>query len=161
MRVRTLASVVCLVATASVASSAPTKGVSAQLYDRIHHFLVVAQATYAGDSCNLKVAPRVASILNTTTDTHGWVLHDDAAKEIIVSFKGTGSQKNLDTDTNYTLAGLASEPACVGCQVHGGYYLAWLSVRDRVDELVKAAVAKYPSYGLVITGHRYVSLPGC
>jgi len=45
----------------------------------------------------------------------------------------------------------------VGCQVHRGCYLAWVSVVDTVQALLEQQAALYPDYGIVITGHRYLS----
>lgn len=146
-------------ATAVPTSPSVVKGISEALYDRLVHFNAIAQATYAGDTCSLPGLTRVASILNTTTDTHGWVLRDDAAQELIVSFRGTSSQTNLNTDENYTLASFDTLPSCSGCQVHGGYYLAWVSVLNQVQSLVKTNMAALTGYKLVITGHRFVPLP--
>ncbi|KAH8911216.1 alpha/beta-hydrolase [Coniochaeta sp. PMI_546] len=129
------------------------KGISEALYDRLVHFNAICQATYAGDLCVLPGLTRVASILNTTTDIHGWVLRDDVAQELIVAFRGTLSLTNLNTDENYTLANFDTLSSCSGCQVHGGYYLAWLSVLDQVQSLVNTQMTALSSYNLIITGH--------
>jgi len=141
-------------APATASPTAKTKGISTPLYDRIVHFLEISQACYAGDTCNLAGLPRMASILNTTTDIHGWLLRDDSTKELVVVFRGTSSQINLDQDKNYTLAAVDTLPTCVGCKAHGGYYLDWVSVIDQVKGLLKNQTEKYPNYGLVVTGHR-------
>lgn len=142
----------------SWAAAVPTarstvKGIAEALYDRIVHFNAICQATYAGDLCLLPGLTRVASILNETTDIHGWVLRDDVAQELIVAFRGTLSLTNLNTDENYTLASFDTLPSCSGCQVHGGYYLAWLSVIDQVQSLVNTQTTAFPSYDLIIAGH--------
>jgi hypothetical protein len=112
-------------------------------------------STYLGDIClSPGGLPKVADITNSTTDIHGWVLRDDPGKEIIVAFRGTESIQNYETDTNYTLAPFDTFPACQGCEVHGGYYLAWVSVVDQVQALIEGQMELYPGYGLVITGHR-------
>lgn len=148
----------------SWAAAVPTarsavKGISESLYNRLVHFNAISQATYAGDLCVLPGLTRVASILNTTTDIHGWILRDDVAQELIVAFRGTLSLTNLNTDENYTLANFDTLPSCSGCQVHGGYYLAWLSVLDQVQSLVDSQMTALPSYNLIITGHRSVKRP--
>lgn len=138
---------------------AAVKGIPEALYDRLVHFNAICQATYAGDLCLLPGLTRVASILNETTDIHGWVLRDDVAQELIVAFRGTLSLTNLNTDENYTLASFDTLPSCSGCQVHGGNYLAWLSVIDQVQSLVNTQTTAFPSYNLIITGHRSVQVP--
>jgi flagellar biosynthesis component FlhA len=147
----------------SLATAIPTarsavKGVPQAVYNKLVHYNAICQATYAGDLCLLPGLPRVASILDKTTDIHGWVLRDDVAQELIIAFRGTLSQTNLDTDENYTLANFDTLPSCTGCQVHGGYYLAWLAVMDQVQSLVKTQVGALPNYKLIITGHRYVTM---
>ncbi len=161
MRLTTLLSRLIL-ATAWPASATPlnkTKGVSTEVYNRLVHFATIAQATYvdARATCNITGLPRLATILNSTTDIHGWLLHDDASQELIVAFMGTSSQLNFDQDGNYTLGAIETLPSCVGCKAHGGYYLDWLSVNDQIKGLLRGAVEKYPSYGIVITGHRQVA----
>lgn len=153
MQLKTL--VVGLVAgLASPVAAAPTKGVSAAIYNRIVHFLTIAQATYSGN-CMIQGLPRMSTIYNQKTDTNGWVIRDDATKEIIVSFRGTSSNTNGNNNGNYTLATMADIPSCAGCQTHGGYYIAWNTVKDNVLSYVKSATAAYPTYGIVVTGHRY------
>jgi hypothetical protein len=137
---------------------AQTQGVSTTLLNRFIQMATLCMSTYLGDLC---VSPgglsKVADITNSTTDIHGWILRDDAAQEIIVAFRGTESLQNYDTDTNYTLANFDTFPECEGCQVHGGYYLAWVSVVDQVQSLIQEQVDTNPGYGIVITGHRYLS----
>jgi len=153
-----------LTAAAAAVAAVPTaaektKGVSEALFARFVHFLTISQACYAGDACNLRGLPRVASILNTTTDIHGWVLRDDATREIVVAFRGTSSDVNSRANANYTLGDVETLPQCAGCKAHGGYYVNWVSVFEQVKGLVKDAAAKWPTYGIVVTGHRYV-VPG-
>lgn len=136
-------------------SYAQTEGVSSSLLNRFIQMATLCMSTYLGDLClSPGGLPKVADITNSTTDIHGWVLRDDSAQKIIVVFRGTESLQNYDTDTNYTLADFDTFPECEGCQVHGGYYLAWVSVVDQVQSLIQAQVDLYPGYGIVITGHR-------
>lgn len=112
-------------------------------------------STYVGDDLCPSPGglPKVGTISNDAYDIHGWILRDDRAQEIITVFRGTESVENYETDTNYTLADFATFPSCVGCQVHGGYYLAWAAVADDVQSLIQAQATQYPDYGIVITGH--------
>ena len=136
-------------------SNAQTEGVSSSLLNRFIQMATLCMSTYLNDLClSPGGLPKVADITNSTTDIHGWVLRDDSAQEIIIVFRGTESLQNYDTDTNYTLANFDTFPECEGCQVHGGYYLAWVSVVDQVQSLIQAQVGLHPGYGIVITGHR-------
>jgi hypothetical protein len=134
---------------------AVTQGISSTLLDRFEQMATICMSTYVEDVCVLPGGlSKVATITNSTTDIHGWILRDDTAGEIITVFRGTESIQNYETDTNYTLADFSTFPACQGCQVHGGYYLAWVSVVDQVQSLLQEEASRYPDYGIVITGHR-------
>lgn len=144
---------------AGQALAAITQGVSDSTYNRLVEMATISQAAYA-DLCNLPVTiTTVEKIYNPQTDINGWVLRDDSRQEIITVFRGTGSDTNLQLDTNYTLAPFVSLPECVGCAVHGGYYLGWVSVQDQVKSLVQQQASQYRGYALTVTGHRYESLP--
>jgi hypothetical protein len=138
---------------------AQTRGISIVLLDRFIQMATICMSTYVGDLCLYPDGlTKVTDIYNAATDIYGWILLDTAVSEIILAFRGTESIENYETDTNYTLANFDTFPSCVGCQVHGGYYLAWVSVVDTVQTLLEQQVALYPGYGIVITGHRYVVL---
>jgi hypothetical protein len=137
---------------------AQTQGISTALLDRFIQMATICMSTYVGDLCLYPDGlTKVTDIYNAATDIYGWILLDTAGSEIILAFRGTESIENYETDTNYTLADFDTFPSCVGCQVHGGYYLAWVSVVDTVQALLEQQAALYPDYGIVITGHRYLS----
>lgn len=139
--------------------AAVTQGVSDSTYNRLVEMATISQAAYA-DLCNIPTTINtVQKIYNPQTDINGWVLRDDSRQEIITVFRGTGSDTNLQLDTNYTLAPFDTLPECVGCAVHGGYYLGWVSVQDQVESLVQQQVSQYQGYALTVTGHRYESPP--
>lgn len=134
---------------------AVTQGISTALLDRFVQMSTICMSTYVGDLCVLPGGlPKVGTISNAEYDIHGWVLRDDKAREIITVFRGTESIQNYETDTNYTLANFDTFPSCVGCKVHGGYYLAWEAVVDDVRSLIQQQTKLFPGYGVVITGHR-------
>ncbi|KAL4892334.1 putative feruloyl esterase A [Aspergillus ambiguus] len=130
-----------------------TKGVPENLYNRLVEMATISQAAYA-DLCNIPTTiAQVEKIYNAETDINGWVLRDDSRREIITVFRGTGSDTNMQLDTNYTLTPLSTLPKCNGCEVHGGYYIGWTSVQDQVQSLVKQQTSQYPEYALTVTGH--------
>ncbi|KAJ5816747.1 Lipase class 3 [Penicillium robsamsonii] len=130
-----------------------TQGVSDNVYNRLVEMATISQAAYA-DLCKIPATiTAVEKIYNAQTDINGWVLRDDSRQEIIIVFRGTGSDTNLQLDTNYTLAAFDTLPECVGCAVHGGYYLGWISVQDQVQSLVQKQATQYPEYALTVTGH--------
>lgn len=148
-----------LSAAAGQALAASTQGISQDLYNRLVEMATISQAAYA-DLCNIpSTIVKGEKIYNAQTDINGWILRDDTSKEIITVFRGTGSNTNLALDTNYTLAPFDTLPQCTGCEVHGGYYIGWVSVKDQVESLVKEQVSQYPDYALTVTGHRYALLP--
>ncbi|KAL1967435.1 hypothetical protein VTN77DRAFT_3220 [Rasamsonia byssochlamydoides] len=133
------------------------QGISAPLLSRLTQMATICMSTYLGDLCVLPDGmSKVSDITNSTTDIHGWILRDDGAREILAVFRGTESVQNYETDTNYTLAPFDTFPECVGCEVHGGYYLAWVSIVDQVTSLLQEQAAQYPDHGVVFTGHRYL-----
>jgi hypothetical protein len=135
-----------------------TQGISTTLLNRFIQMSTLCMSTYINSLCLLPGGlPKVGTINNAEYDIHGWVLHDHATREIIAVFRGTESLQNWDTDTNYTLASFDTLPECVGCKVHGGYYLAWEAVMDDVRSLIQEQTRRFPGYGVVITGHRYYS----
>ena len=86
------------------------------------------------------------------SDANGFVAYDPKANEIIVSFSGTDplSIANWidDIDTlkeNY--------PYCSNCQVHEGFYHAYLSVDAAVKSLLNSFLASYPTATIAVTGH--------
>lgn len=146
-------------AVAGQALAAVTQGVSGSTYNRLVEMATISQAAYA-NLCNIPATIKtVQKIYNAQTDINGWVLRDDSRREIITVFRGTGSQTNMQLDGNYTLAPFNTFPQCVGCAVHGGYYLGWVSVQDQVKSLVQQQASQYQGYTVTVTGHRYESLP--
>nr|AGR85377.1 feruloyl esterase A [Penicillium chrysogenum] len=135
------------------ALAAVTKGVSENVYNRLVEMATISQAAYA-NLCKIpSTITTVGKIYNAQTDINGWVLRDDSRKEIITVFRGTGSNVNLQLDTNYTPAAFATNPLCKGCFVHGGYYKGWLSVKDQVESLVHQQASQHQDYALTVTGH--------
>ncbi|KAJ5970983.1 Lipase class 3 [Penicillium vulpinum] len=133
--------------------AATTQGVSDNIYNRLVEMATISQAAYA-DLCNIPATmTTVKKIYNAHTDINGWVLRDDSRQEIVIVFRGTGSDTNLQLDTNYTLAPFDTLPQCVGCSVHGGYYLGWTSVQAEVESLAQQQANKYHDYALTVTGH--------
>ncbi|KAE8391118.1 putative feruloyl esterase A [Aspergillus alliaceus] len=133
--------------------AAITQGISEGAYGRLVEMATISQAAYA-NLCNIPSTLTTAGkIYNAETDINGWVLRDDSRQEIVTVFRGTGSEKNLQLDTNYTQAPFDTLPQCSGCAVHGGYYVGWISVKDQVEYLIQQQASQYPSYSLAITGH--------
>lgn len=135
-----------------------TQGVTPALFARLDRMASLSMNVYTGALCGAPQGFTRAGFINETTyDIQGQVLRDDAAREAVVVFRGTASDKNFQVDLNITLAPFETAVGnCAGCMVHGGFYLAWTAARDQVLGLVQGVLGEFPGYGVVITGHRYV-----
>ncbi|KAL2284281.1 hypothetical protein FJTKL_09007 [Diaporthe vaccinii] len=132
-----------------------TQGVTPSLFARLDRMASLSMNVYTGALCGAPTGFSRAGFINETTyDIQGQVLRDDAAREAVVVFRGTASDKNFQVDVNITLAPFETAAGnCAGCQVHGGFYLAWTAAREQVLGLVQGVLGEFPGYGVVITGH--------
>ena len=135
-----------------------TQGITPELFARLDRMASLSMNVYTGALCGPPAGFSRAGFINETTyDIQGQVLRDDAAREAVVVFRGTASDKNFQVDLNVTLAPFETAAEnCAGCQVHGGFYLAWTAAREQVLGLVQGVLGQFPGYGVVITGHRCV-----
>lgn len=135
-----------------------TQGITPTLFARLDRMASLSMNVYTGALCAAPAGFTRAGFINETTyDIQGQVLRDDAAREAVVVFRGTASDKNFQVDLNITLAPFETAAGnCAGCQVHGGFYLAWTAAREQVLGLVQGVLGEFPGYGVVITGHRCV-----
>ncbi|KAK7703027.1 hypothetical protein SLS64_009298 [Diaporthe eres] len=111
-----------------------TQGVTPALFARLDRMASLSMNVYTGALCGAPAGFSRAGFINETTyDIQGQVLRDDAAREAVVVFRGTASDKNFQVDLNITLAPFETAVGnCAGCQVHGGFYLAWTAAREQV-----------------------------
>ena len=135
-----------------------TQGTTPTLFARLDRMASLSMNVYTGALCGAPAGLSRAGFINETTyDIQGQVLRDDAAREAVVVFRGTASDKNFQVDLNVTLAPFETAAGnCAGCSVHGGFYLAWAAAREQVLGLVQGVLGEFPGYGVVITGHRCV-----
>lgn len=85
---------------------------------------------------------------DTATDTQAYLFQ--AGSEKILSFRGSSSPKDLDTDLNFTLTSVSLPGvSCSGCQVHSGFQSALLSILPAIQTAIGGASGS----GLTITGH--------
>lgn len=135
-----------------------TQGVDPSLFARLDRMASLSMNVYTGALCGAPQGFSRAGFINETTyDIQGQVIRDDAAREAVVVFRGTASDKNFQVDLNITMAPFETAVGnCAGCMVHGGFYLAWTAAREQVLGLVQGVLGEFPGYGVVITGHRYV-----
>lgn len=90
-----------------------------------------------------------------TSGTQGFVARDDKRKEIVLAFRGSLEVKDAFVDILIIMTPLkATGVSNVGdAYVHTGFQYAYNVVGKTVLDLVKAQVAAYPSYNIVVTGH--------
>jgi len=107
-----------------------------------------------GPNCPLLEAATTTTIIefenSLITDVTGFVAVDSTYHHIVVSFRGSQSVRNWLANIDFTAI---PTDICPGCTVHQGFWNSWLESRARILEAVKDAVAKYPSYNIVATGH--------
>lgn len=80
----------------------------------------------------------------------GFVAVDSTNRKIVVSFRGSQSVRNWLANININDI---STDICEGCTVHQGFWKSWLEARPGILTALKEAVARYPAYGIVATGH--------
>lgn len=96
-------------------------------------------------------ARSVAEFQDTpVTDDTGFIAVDETNRLIVLSFRGTISSANIDTDIGLMLT---DTDLCAGCQVHQGFWTAWLEVRDTITPQVIHEIKKHPDFRFAITGH--------
>lgn len=80
----------------------------------------------------------------------GFVSTSGPRAEIVLSFRGSATIRNYITDINILLVPFGS---CPGCAAHAGFVTAWKEPRKAIIAAIDTALAKNPSYKLIITGH--------
>ncbi|KAK4449189.1 Alpha/Beta hydrolase protein [Podospora aff. communis PSN243] len=91
-----------------------------------------------------------STFIGAFTDARGLIALDHTNKFIVVSYRGTVSARNWITDLVFP------QIPCdltLGCLVHTGFLAAWGELRSRSIDGLRSAVAAYPKYQVVITGH--------
>lgn len=116
-------------------------------------------------------------------DTQGFIAVDESRQQVILSFTGTVSIKDIWTDVCCTLVQFPElkhkgtgffvadmikkkknkghghtddaefDQKVKGCEVHSGFARSYLSVAEQIVTNLAAAYSKYPTYELQITGH--------
>ncbi|KAJ7450088.1 lipase [Mycena galericulata] len=85
--------------------------------------------------------------------TQGFIARDSDREEIIVAFRGTFSLKDAVIDALVFLAPFVSPGITELVNVHTGFLKAYNNVVDDVLSIVKAQLADYPTYRVIVTGH--------
>ncbi|KAH9211272.1 Alpha/Beta hydrolase protein [Leptodontidium sp. 2 PMI_412] len=136
----------------AVAANPP---ISNDLFTKFVRYSKFSAAAYADNCPTPPGGATVAKFFNiASTDTQAYLFRDDAAKEMIVSFRGTSSLQDFIVDFNQTLVPFNSVGiACGGCLAHGGYVDAWNSASSQVIDAINTEMNTHPGYVLTVTGH--------
>lgn len=103
--------------------------------------------TYGGYSAGF-VATNHIQVTKDTTE--GFVGYMSSQNKIYVSFRGSETIQNWVDNLDAVLTGYSS---CSGCEVHKGFYSAEQAAFSQVLSAVQALKQRFPSYGVIVTGH--------
>lgn len=80
----------------------------------------------------------------------GFVGYSESNKAIIVSFRGSSNIENWIDDFDFLLIPYVR---CVGCLMHNGFYLAYLTISHTMKAQIELLLAKYRGSSIYVTGH--------
>lgn len=84
------------------------------------------------------------------TDTQAAVLHEPDLNQVILVFRGSESKVDWFNNAQFRQKTYPyGEDSSTHVRFHRGFMVAYLSVRDRLQEIIK----QYPAANLVVTGH--------
>lgn len=86
----------------------------------------------------------------TITDILAFLAISPATSELILSVRGTTSLTNWLDDV---LWARAATSLCSGCEAHLGFLTAYSELVAAINASLVTALARYPSYRIVVTGH--------
>jgi len=97
-------------------------------------------------------------------DNYGYIAVNHKFREIIIAFRGTTNLLNVAEDLNsmesaFQAAGAKYEgesltPAFSNdIYVHKGFYDAWKTLKDDINDKLRTMINQYQGYSIVVTGH--------
>jgi hypothetical protein len=95
------------------------------------------------------------TLYDKSTDLQGIVGIIPQEKNIYVSFRGTSSITNWMSDLEVMKVPYTTFSDCKGCMIHKGFYLSVQNIKNQTLLAINQLRAKYPYYGLTLTGHSY------
>ncbi|KAF7375670.1 hypothetical protein MSAN_00456100 [Mycena sanguinolenta] len=129
-----------------------SRTISSTLYDDLVRYTQYSSAAYQL-LCPSPLGTTLVQSFNSGDVTQGFISRDDERKEIVVSFRGTFSLSDVATDVDLFLVPFVSPGLDQSFSVHAGFLAAYNDVADIVLSTVKAQVAEFSSYSVVVTGH--------
>ncbi|KAK7201290.1 lipase [Novymonas esmeraldas] len=108
-----------------------------------------------GSICNSIPGFRPAALLQSTDlDAFGYVGVDHTSKQIVFAFRGTSSLTNWLQNLKYFHTPYTLPTTCGSkCQVHGGFFSTYKSVRPQMLLSATRLVMASPTYQVLVTGH--------
>ncbi|KAJ6468611.1 Alpha/Beta hydrolase protein [Mycena vitilis] len=128
-----------------------SQAISSSTYDDLVRYTKYSAAAYQL-FCPIPLGNTLVESFSTG-DAHGFIARDDTRKEIVVSFRGSFDLVDVATDLDVFLTPFVSLGLHKSFNVHSGFLAAYNSVAEVVLPTVKAQLAKFPKYNIVITGH--------
>ncbi|RYO89513.1 hypothetical protein DL764_008566 [Monosporascus ibericus] len=130
--------------------------VSQDLFDQFTRYAAFSAASYASKCPSPPFGATITKqIDNKDTNTQGFIARDDAAKEVILAFRGTSNIQDFMTDLAEDLVPFKTTGVtdCEGCMAHEGFLRAWNSVAQESIDGVNAELAANSDYKVIVTGH--------
>ncbi|RYP75712.1 hypothetical protein DL771_002199 [Monosporascus sp. 5C6A] len=130
--------------------------VSQDLFDQFTRYTALSAAVYATRCPSPPFGVTITKRINNIgTNTQGFIARDDAAKEVILAFRGTSAIQDFVIDLSEDLVpfNTIGVTNCEGCMAHEGFLRAWNSVAQESIDGVKAELAANPGYKVTVTGH--------
>ncbi|KRX07856.1 hypothetical protein PPERSA_10140 [Pseudocohnilembus persalinus] len=97
--------------------------------------------------------PQMESITVINNKKHNsqmYMGYDKQRDQIVAAFRGSSNIKNWFDNLKFFKT---KYPACHKCEVHIGFYKAWLSIQEEVHNTYLSLRKSYPSAKFVISGH--------
>lgn len=117
-------------------------------------------------TCSADVCPDVeshnATVIGSFSDAlsdgsltgmEGFVGVDPVQSAIVLGLKGSNSVRNWITDAIVVPTSCGDTINIDDCKVHAGFNEAWRNIATNATALIDAALATYPDYTVVVTGH--------
>eukprot|EP00128_Syssomonas_multiformis_P012886 Colp12_sorted_trinity150504_noHs@6127 len=115
----------------------------------------------ANFTCKLcdSYAPNFSPVTVASSDSQhvqGYVMVNEATKEIVISFRGTVFTDLKNWAMNIDI--IKTQPKAFenmppNAQVHQGFYKDYIALRDQILQAYESAKQRYPSFSVISTGH--------
>ncbi|KAF7375671.1 putative feruloyl esterase A [Mycena sanguinolenta] len=148
----TLAHVFILLFTSSsFASPVTSRAISSTLYNDFIQYTKYSSAVYQ-PYCPHPLGNTLVEFFSAG-GTQAFIARDDTREEIVVSFRGTFTLQNVATDVDIFLVPFVSLGISKTFNVHSGFLAAYNRIAASVLAGIKAQVAQFPKYSVIVTGH--------